>query len=130
MGQRHPPWNSQVVEGVADVLGDTSTGLTSTQIGQLLADLKIPDPLAGDTKRVRLRYALLAQQQKDRASNCVIAFITRSMAPVRYRFTPGLRTLRQDALNEVLVYEGVGRFARADGHGVGRSARCVGRSAC
>lgn len=100
MGQRHPPWNAQVVEGVVDVLGDTATGLTGSQIGQLLAELDIPDPLVRDTKRVRLRHALLSKQQNDRASNCVIAFITRSMAPVRYRDEPSLRTLRQDALNE------------------------------
>jgi uncharacterized protein (TIGR02391 family) len=107
VGQLHPPWDAQVVEGVADVLGDTATGLTGSQIGQLLAELHIADPLAGYTKRIRLRHALLAKQQHDRASNCVIAFITRSMAPVRYRDEPGLRTLRQDALNEVLVYEGL-----------------------
>jgi uncharacterized protein (TIGR02391 family) len=107
VGQLHPPWDAQVVEGVADVLGDTTTGLTASQIGQLLADLNVPDPLERDTKRVRLRHALLSKQQNDRASNCVIAFITRSMAPVRYRNEPSLRTLRQDALNEVLVYEGL-----------------------
>jgi len=50
MGQRHPPWHAQIVEGVADVLGDTTTGLTASQIGQLLAELNIPDPLARDTK--------------------------------------------------------------------------------
>jgi uncharacterized protein (TIGR02391 family) len=37
----------------------------------------------------------------------VIAFIKQAMAPVRYRDNPGLRTLRGDALNEVLVYEGL-----------------------
>lgn len=107
MGQRHPPWDAQVVEGVADVLGDTATGLTGTQIGQLLTGLGIPDPLDGHTKRVRLRISLQAGQERDRASNCVIAFISKAMAPIRYRDEPGLRTLRQDALNEVLVYEGL-----------------------
>lgn len=107
MGHRHPSWDAQVIEGVADVLGDTVTGLAGSQIGQLLAELNISDSLKGDTKRVRLRHALLAKQQEDQASNCVIAFITRSMAPVRYRNDPALRTLRQDALNEVLVYQGL-----------------------
>ncbi len=35
------------------------------------------------------------------------------MAPVRYRNNPGLRTLRQDALDEALVYEGL--HVRDDG---------------
>lgn len=107
MGQRHTPWNIQVVDGIADVLGDTVTGLTGTQIGQLLAELHLQDRGDGITKRVRLRDALLAGQQHDRASNCIIAAIVKAMAPVRYRNNPGLRTLRQDALNEVLVYEGL-----------------------
>lgn len=107
MGERHSAWDHQVVRGVADVLGETATGLTGTEIGDLLSELKLLDPGPGITKRVRLREALLAGQTASRASNCVIAFITRAMAPVRYRDDPGLRSQRQDALNEVLVYEGL-----------------------
>lgn len=105
MVQRHPPWNEQVIQGVADVLGETSSGLTGPEIGDILAGLGLPDPGSGITKRIRLRQALLVGQARSQASNCVIQFINRAMAPVRYRDNPGLRTLRQDALNEVLVYE-------------------------
>ncbi|SFW92034.1 TIGR02391 family protein [Amycolatopsis australiensis] len=117
MPQHHSPWDSQAIEGVADVLGETRTGLSGPQIGSLLAELRIPDPLDGHTKRLRLRVALQNRQDRDGASNCIIAFITKAMAPVRYRDNPGLRTLRQDALNEVLVYEGLrvndeGKIAR------------------
>lgn len=117
MGVRHPPWDQQVVEGVADVLGATDTGLTGSEIGRLLAGMGLTDPGSGVTKRVRLGHALLAHQAADGASNVVINFIKEAMAPVRYRENPGLRTFRQDALNEVLVYEGLcvrddGRLAR------------------
>jgi uncharacterized protein (TIGR02391 family) len=107
MGERYPPWDNQVVQGVADVLGATDTGLTGTEIGNLLTDLRLPDPGGGITKRVRLGNALLAGQAAGQASNCVIRFIKEAMAPIRYRDNPGLRTVRQDALNEVLVYEGL-----------------------
>ena len=54
-----PPWPDSVVQGVADVLGDTDTGLTGPEIGRLLAALNIPDPGSGVTKRHRLGHALL-----------------------------------------------------------------------
>jgi len=52
VGQLHPVWDTQVVEGVADVLGDTAIGLTGTQIGQLLAELNLLDHGDGIAKRV------------------------------------------------------------------------------
>jgi uncharacterized protein (TIGR02391 family) len=107
MGERFPPWDHNVVQGVANVLGATDTGLSGTEIGQMLAALGIPDPGAGITKRHRLGSALVTQQARNQAANCVIRFITEAMAPVRYTETPGLRTLRQDALNETLVFVGL-----------------------
>ena len=113
MTQRFPPWDDNIVQGVADVLGATDTGLTGPEIGTLLASLGIPDPGAGVTKRHRLGQALRARQAHDGAANCVIRFITEARAPVRYVQDPGLRTLRQDGLNEVLVF--VGLHLRDDG---------------
>lgn len=117
MARRYPLWDDAVVQGVADVLGATDTGLTGPEIGRLLASIGISDPGAGVTKRHRLGQALLARQDQDRAANCVIRFITEAMAPVRYVQEPGLRTLRQDGFNEVLVFVGLhlrddGRLAR------------------
>jgi hypothetical protein len=114
---RFAVWDANVVQQVADVLGETSTGLTGPEIGHLLIALGIPDPGSGITKRYRLGAALVHQQQRDNASNCVIRFITEAMRPVRYIKEPGLRTLRQDALDEVLVFVGFrvlgdGRLAR------------------
>ncbi|ALG09694.1 TIGR02391 family protein [Kibdelosporangium phytohabitans] len=106
MAELYPPWNAQVVEGVADVLGHTDHGMTGSQITRLLAELNIPDLQQRDTKRVRLRHALLAAQDKDGTAGSVVAFVNRSMEPVRYRDNPSLWTSRQAALNEVLVFEG------------------------
>jgi uncharacterized protein (TIGR02391 family) len=106
MNTRYPAWEPSVVQSIADVLGATDTGLTGTEIGSLLAGLGIPDPGSGITKRVRLGHALVSKQATDNASNCVIRFIREAMMPVRYIEKPGLRTLRQDALNEVLVFAG------------------------
>lgn len=107
MGNRFPPWDDIVVQGVAAVLGATDTGLTGPEIGRMLAMLGIPDPGSGISKRHRLGHALASRQAHDGASNCVIRFITEAMKPPRYIEKPGLRTLRQDALNETLVFVGL-----------------------
>lgn len=107
MSRRYESWPEHVVEGVAEVLGATDSGLTGTEIGTLLSRCGIFDVTPTATKRYRLRDALLARQRKDGAANCVIGFITVAMEPVRYREDPALFTLRRDALDEVLVFIGL-----------------------
>jgi len=104
---RHDPWPEQYVQGVADVLGHTQTGLSGSEIGRLLAQVRVPDPYPALTKRFRLHEALSRRQAQDGVANCVIAFVSAAMAPVHYRNDPQLFTLRQDGLNEVLVYLGL-----------------------
>lgn len=104
---RHEPWPEPVVRGVADVLGATEDGLTGSQIGQLLRTVQVPDVAPSASKRDRLFEALCARQTRDRASNCVIAFITQAMSPVLYRDNPRIFSARRDRLNEVLVFVGV-----------------------
>ncbi len=125
MTSRHEPWPEQYVQGVADVLGHTQTGLSGSDIGRLLAQVRIPDPHPGITKRTRLQEALSQRQGHDGAANCVIAFINRAMAPVHYRNDPQLFTLRQDGLNEVLVYLGL---CVNDEGGVARGAQATNLS--
>jgi hypothetical protein len=61
-----PPFDLRALERVCDVLGDTSTGLTGSEMGKLLAQVGIADPLPGMTKRVRLFETLKERQQTDR----------------------------------------------------------------
>jgi hypothetical protein len=61
---QHPPWDEGVVQGVADVLGESGTGLTGGEIGKLLASLGIDDPGPGITKRDRLGEALRAARSE------------------------------------------------------------------
>ncbi len=107
MPTKYEPWPDQYVQGVADVLGHTEKGRSGTEIGALLSAVGAPDPYPTITKRKRLHAALSLGQAQDRASNRIILFITRAMAPVGYRDQPQLFTWRQDALNEVLVFIGM-----------------------
>ena len=104
---KYDPWLEHVVEGIADVLGETNGGLTGGEIGWLLQQCHMNDIEPTATKRHRLSIALLARQAHDRAANCVIHFIAETTQPVRYRTDPALFTARQDALGEVLVFIGL-----------------------
>lgn len=110
-------WDAAVIVGVAQVLGDTTHGLTGSEIAEMLKRLYIPDP-GPITKWKRLETALSARQAYDRSPKRTITFITDAMRPVRYINTPELFTRRQDGLNEVLSFVGLrvtdrGEVARA-----------------
>ena len=82
--EKFPPLPESVVIAIADALGDTSIGLTGSEIGRVLAQLRLEDPGPDATKRHRLATALINQQRKDNASNCVIRFVSETMAIGRY----------------------------------------------
>lgn len=89
------------------MLAETHDGLTGREIGDLLARLKMADPLPGLTKRDRLAEAFIVRQNRDGNPKRIITFLTYAMEPVRYRDRPELFTLRQDRLNERLAFVGL-----------------------
>ena len=107
MGERREPLPANAVEGVANILGDTNRGFTGSDIARLLDRCDIADINPDDTKRHRLRDALLARQHQDRASNAIVGFLIDAMAPVSYADDHALFEYRQDALNHVLVHAGL-----------------------
>ena len=107
MGERHEPLPPSVVEGVANILGDTNRGFTGSEITRLLDSCDIADINPDYSKRHRLCEALLARQHQDRASNAIVGFLIEAMAPVRYADDHALFEDRQDALNHVLVHAGL-----------------------
>jgi uncharacterized protein (TIGR02391 family) len=101
-----PPFEKTVLERICDVLGDTSTGLTGSEIGKLLNRLGIADPMPGMTKRVRLFEALHDRQQADHCGNLVAAFIQEAMNPVRYTGHVDYFERKRNELNAVLAFAG------------------------
>lgn len=96
-----------MLKAIADVLADTSDGLTGREIGDLLLRLHMDDPIPTATKRDRLTEAFVARQNKDQSPKRVVTFIDTAMNPVRYRSHPELFALRQDRLNEHLAFVGL-----------------------
>ena len=83
------PISDAALQRLCDVLGDTSLGLTGSEIGRLLARAGIPDEEPTLTKRHRLFIALANQQLRDRTANRVLACVELAMEPVLYTSDAG-----------------------------------------
>lgn len=102
-----PSFDETVLHAICNVLADTAEGLTGGEIGQLLQESNIEDPLPGFTKRERLFEALNQKQKQDRCANNVVAFIHKSMNPVRYTQKPHVFENRRFELNKALAFAGL-----------------------
>src|SRR5256885_2265957 len=101
-----PKLSETRLQAVCDILADTSTGLTGTEITQLLGRCNINDPSPGITKRHRLLQALQEKQERDGCSNNVLAFIQTALDPVRFVGNPTEFAAFRDRLNEALAFSG------------------------
>jgi uncharacterized protein (TIGR02391 family) len=102
-----PNIDTEVLRSVCNILADTSSGLTGTEIGNLLNSCGIPDPFSSITKRLRLFEALKAKQLKDRCANNVVAFIQLAMNPVRHVGEHDYFESQRSKLNQVLAFAGL-----------------------
>jgi len=67
----------------------------------------VPDIDPSASKRHRLANALITQQQRQQASNCVVGFIVEAMQPALHFENPTRRQLLQDRLTERLSLMGL-----------------------
>jgi uncharacterized protein (TIGR02391 family) len=100
-------FDSVKLRSICDVLGDTSSGLSGSEISQLLQSCSIPDPNPTQTKRYRLFEALSQQQVRDGCGNHVVAFIHAAMSPIRYTREGELFESRRSQPNQVLSFCGL-----------------------
>lgn len=101
-----PNFNLGALQSLCDILGDTGAGFTGSQIGKLLAECNINDPMPGYTKRIRLFEALKSKQEQDRCANNVVAFIEHAMTPARHHNNVNWFDETRTRLNRVLAFEG------------------------
>jgi len=98
--------NGSKLEAICKVLADTELGLTGSEIGNLLAQLRINDPDPGMTKWKRLFNALSAKQNTEGHGRTICHFIEAAMDPVRFSRDSVRFEERRDALNEVIAFLG------------------------
>jgi uncharacterized protein (TIGR02391 family) len=95
------------LEAIAGALGDTSDGLTGSEIGHLLTVCQITDTDPALTKRHRL-FNALAHDQNSRGDRArVLGFIRHAMKPERFgRFPERFEPMRAN-LNLALAFAGL-----------------------
>ena len=101
-----PRFKDVHLQAVCDVIGDTSAGLSGSEIGRCLSACSIIDPCPGITKRDRLFAALRNKQDLDSCANGVLVFIQHVMDPVRYVDQKQDFDSRRSSLNVVLAFCG------------------------
>ncbi len=111
---RISPFNEQHLASIAKILADTSDGLTGSEIGHILQQIKVRDVSPEMTKWKRLFNALAGKQNEVKVGNHVLMFITRAMNPVQYTSNPHVFARRRDQLNTVLAFSAM--YLGDDGH--------------
>ncbi|MCY4059994.1 MAG: TIGR02391 family protein [Gammaproteobacteria bacterium] len=104
---RVPPFSAAIIEAVAGVIGDTTNGLTGSQISLRLREVPIPDVDPDNTKRKRLYNAMTVHQDGHKNGEAVVGLIHAVMKPARFVGDPAQFSHMQGRLNEVLVLEGL-----------------------
>lgn len=95
------------LEGIAAALGDTSEGLTGSEIGHLLASIKMADPGPTSTKWVRLHHAFVERQNKAQNRRAILEFMRQAMHPARHVKQPGRFEPMRANLNRALAFSGL-----------------------
>lgn len=119
---RLPCFSAADVEAVSRIIGDTADGLTGTEIGSALAQVRVPDVDPGNTKWKRIFNAIASVQNKHQVGNHLIMLINEVMKPVRYTGRHEVFTDRRDRLNIVLMFAGY--YVRDDGQ-VGHTSKAT-----
>jgi uncharacterized protein (TIGR02391 family) len=102
-----PKFEDQILQKICDIIGNTTSGLTGSEIGKFLQSSGIDDVSPLITKRDRLFEAFRARQSRDGCGNNVIAFIQAVMNPVRYVEGREIFETRRSSLNRALAFCGM-----------------------
>ncbi len=95
------------LESICKILGDTTNGLTGSEISKYLSECNIYDPQINSTKWKKLYDALNIKQNNDTCSNHLIFFIQHVMKPSRHFDNKEWFTETRKNLNFVLSFEGL-----------------------
>lgn len=95
------------LEAIAKALADTSQGLAGSEIGHLLATLKMSDSTPTMTKWKRLHNAFVERQNNSQNRRAIVEFIRQAMKPERYTKEPERFETMRANLNVALAFSGI-----------------------
>lgn len=88
-------------------MGDTTDGLTGSEMAHLLNTCGMSDPNPDMTKRKRLYNAFVASQNARRDRNAILAFIRKTMKPERFVGNAERFERMRASLNRALAFAGL-----------------------
>lgn len=84
MATLYPPLTEGVIQGLAKIMGDTTDGLTGTDISRYLQQTQIEDYSPNITKWKRLFNAFVYYQIENRCCNAILNFCKLYFQPTRF----------------------------------------------
>jgi hypothetical protein len=102
-----PCFSEQQLESLCQIIADTNSGITGTEIGRFLQVMEIEDVDPLLTKWKRLFNALAREQNKRQYGNHVISLIHRVYDPVLWFNCKELYHKKCNELNTVLAFCGL-----------------------
>jgi uncharacterized protein (TIGR02391 family) len=95
------------LRAIADALGDTTDGLSGSEIGELLAACQMVDIDPAITKRHRLYNAFAHDQTTRQARTHILAFIRKAMRPERFLRCPERFEPMRALINGAVAFAGL-----------------------
>ena len=105
--------NQGIIERISKILGDTSEGLTGSEIAYFLEQCGVEDITPNLTKWKRLYSAFASVQNTERRSNKILNFIQTVLNPARFTDCHSFE-VKRNSINECLSY--VGYAIQPNGH--------------
>lgn len=105
--QNRRPFNEGELETLCRIIADTNDGLTGSEIGHFLNVLKFGDVDSMMTKWKRLYNALANRQNQTQSGNCVLSFISKSLAPSRFAGKLDFYHDLLEKINAILLFHGL-----------------------
>jgi len=100
------PIRANILEGISRIIGDTSRGLTGSEIGYILQMAKLKDVDPSNTKWKRIYNSFVEFQNNSQSCNNILNFIKLSMDPARYVSNKTLFDELRDELNQQISFAG------------------------
>src|SRR5581483_100729 len=102
-----PQFSQSQVTAIAAALGDTSEGLTGTEIAHFLQLAKMADPTPDLTKRHRLHNAFATNQNQRGDRRAILSFIRHALKPERYIGNAARYETMRANTNRALAFAGL-----------------------
>ena len=108
--QSIPSFKPSTLETISNIIGETSGGLTNTEIHRLLLQAQIEDdvkPGVMISKHARLYNAFANEINRHHCSNNIVVFLQLVLDPAHYVGNKELFENRRLSVNRQLAFEGI-----------------------